>query len=515
MVSVVSVIVFAHLAAAELPVVTFSSGQAQLSDDQRAALVLALPEIQTLFAGDPSLLLQLEGHTDTVGNADTNRLMSEQRAIIVRDTLVSLNVPAARLRVLGHGPFRPIADNLTEEGRRKNRRVELVLVHSEVATKGSVAVLAHKMNQVNTRELLAEWRPAVVNEELYVAWRVGALQRSGAVVRFTRVPGSLDVRERSVVIIFGPDERVRSAGTVTLENGSLKARLAELRGAGKSQTVAITSKAAQAEVESADVVVTHNQRHTAVANHKGKGVKLRSAVKDNGATVAVEEGFGSRVEPGKDPTPPEPLPKAPALSNDDVTITDDGNFVMRLHGGPRIAHYLVEVKDTQGALVASEMVSAPRYTSAGLSPGVYTVTASAIDDNDLESLPSSPLTINTRTTTKTPTAEAPGAKAPTVAKKFAPSASPTTSTPSKTPSPYRVGREWSVFPFAVAATIGARTAMAWNDPASVGMTTNQAEVFMLGGTTLTAMFTAVGVMILFQETPTAEGDSTHVTVPPL
>ncbi|HEY0767351.1 MAG TPA: OmpA family protein [Steroidobacteraceae bacterium] len=68
--------------------------------------------------------IRIEGHTDTVGRSAFNRTLSEARAVAVRDALIARGVPAERLRARGFAARRPIADNLTEVGRARNRRIE-------------------------------------------------------------------------------------------------------------------------------------------------------------------------------------------------------------------------------------------------------------------------------------------------------------------------------------------------------------------------------------------------------
>jgi OOP family OmpA-OmpF porin len=67
----------------------------------------------------------ITGHTDNKGTAAYNKKLSLRRAQSVRDYLVSLGVDPGKLEVRGEGLAKPIADNSTEEGRAKNRRVEI------------------------------------------------------------------------------------------------------------------------------------------------------------------------------------------------------------------------------------------------------------------------------------------------------------------------------------------------------------------------------------------------------
>jgi outer membrane protein OmpA-like peptidoglycan-associated protein len=75
----------------------------------------------------PDLRIEVEGHTDDVGTDEYNQTLSERRAGAVGAFLVEQGIPADAVTALGLGESRPKADNLTPEGRRQNRRVELVV----------------------------------------------------------------------------------------------------------------------------------------------------------------------------------------------------------------------------------------------------------------------------------------------------------------------------------------------------------------------------------------------------
>lgn len=85
-----------------------------------------LQEVAKLMKGDPALKLLVAGHTDNTGSPDHNMKLSEGRAVAVVNALVRQHgVAAARLQPRGYGDTQPVAPNDTEEGRAKNRRVEL------------------------------------------------------------------------------------------------------------------------------------------------------------------------------------------------------------------------------------------------------------------------------------------------------------------------------------------------------------------------------------------------------
>jgi len=71
----------------------------------------------------------IEGHTDSVGSQKKNLLLSQKRAEAVADMLVALGVNPNRITTIGRGESMPIASNSTEEGRRKNRRIEAILTY--------------------------------------------------------------------------------------------------------------------------------------------------------------------------------------------------------------------------------------------------------------------------------------------------------------------------------------------------------------------------------------------------
>lgn len=76
----------------------------------------------------PDSVVQVLGHTDNTGDAGYNVGLSERRAEAVADVLMDHSVPFERIETIGHGEDQPIGSNLTEEGRAKNRRVEIVIL---------------------------------------------------------------------------------------------------------------------------------------------------------------------------------------------------------------------------------------------------------------------------------------------------------------------------------------------------------------------------------------------------
>ena len=88
----------------------------------------ALDELYEFLRDNPSLVIRITGHTDNVGSDKANQILSEGRANAVRDEIIKRGIIPERIEAEGKGEEEPIADNKTEEGRAKNRRVEFTII---------------------------------------------------------------------------------------------------------------------------------------------------------------------------------------------------------------------------------------------------------------------------------------------------------------------------------------------------------------------------------------------------
>ena len=104
-----------------LPDLFFAQGQASLLPGTRAAL----DKVAGVLGPRPGLRLEVQGHTDNVGNAELNRQLSQQRAEAVCLYLTAHGVSTAQLRPVGYGGSQPVADNADPAQRPRNRRVVL------------------------------------------------------------------------------------------------------------------------------------------------------------------------------------------------------------------------------------------------------------------------------------------------------------------------------------------------------------------------------------------------------
>jgi len=101
----------------------FETGKSELKPESSAAIA----EVAKLMKGNATLKLYVVGHTDNMGALEGNMKLSQNRAQSVVQALVKSNgIEAARIKAYGSGPYSPVASNDAEEGRAKNRRVELV-----------------------------------------------------------------------------------------------------------------------------------------------------------------------------------------------------------------------------------------------------------------------------------------------------------------------------------------------------------------------------------------------------
>lgn len=101
--------------------INFESGKSAIKSDSQSII----DELHKMLSANPSLKIIIEGHTDNVGNSSSNKTLSEQRASSVKTSLVNKGIAADRINTVGYGQDKPIADNSTEDGKAKNRRVEI------------------------------------------------------------------------------------------------------------------------------------------------------------------------------------------------------------------------------------------------------------------------------------------------------------------------------------------------------------------------------------------------------
>lgn len=102
--------------------INFDSGKSTIKKES----IPVVEQIIEMMRQAPEVKISVEGHTDSDGSNESNLKLSEARAKAVVELIVKGGIDAARLSSAGYGEEKPIADNSTEEGKAKNRRVELI-----------------------------------------------------------------------------------------------------------------------------------------------------------------------------------------------------------------------------------------------------------------------------------------------------------------------------------------------------------------------------------------------------
>lgn len=109
--------------------IQFDTGKATILKRSHAVL----DGVAKVMQDRPGIKVQVEGHTDSVGEAEKNRVLSQKRAESVVKYLVGKGIDSGRLTAKGFGPDKAVATNDTPEGRESNRRVEFTIVASDAS----------------------------------------------------------------------------------------------------------------------------------------------------------------------------------------------------------------------------------------------------------------------------------------------------------------------------------------------------------------------------------------------
>jgi len=240
------------------------------------------------------------------------------------------------------------------------------------------------------RATTLEWIPASPGEPLYRLDQVNTLRRAGAEVTF-RDETSLQLRENALVVIYGLTgdsdalKKTDKSGAVSLVQGELKLKLSQLRG----EPLAVQTPAARIAASSRDMNVgVDAAKMSRVAVYHG-----RAEVAAQGKQVAVLEGQGTRVENGKVPEAPRPLPAAPGWVEPGgelkLALPDESPLVdLSWRPVERAVSYRVEISQDEkfnGLLVDASVPAsnAPSLSTPGLSPGRYYARVQAVDGDGL------------------------------------------------------------------------------------------------------------------------------------
>ncbi|MBO6938520.1 MAG: LysM peptidoglycan-binding domain-containing protein [Deltaproteobacteria bacterium] len=235
-----------------------------------------------------------------------------------------------------------------------------------------------------------DWHPAERGLGLFGGWRVNTLESSAAELTF-RDTSVIQMRANTLVVIFGDTAtRARRRSTrAELRNGTLRSRLGTLR-------MEVDMPAGQAQLAGGSSVVgVDGEGTTRVSHHEGSPVVLNG---EGGGRVRVPPGNGSKVQRGRRPTRPRPLPDAPTWrrSSDAFVGLADGATI---RGGWEPVEdarvYRVEVLREERVFAAIEVPeNVTEYEMHGLPAGHYEIRVSTIDGDFFESRPSQPRTVD-------------------------------------------------------------------------------------------------------------------------
>lgn len=242
-----------------------------------------------------------------------------------------------------------------------------------------------------------QWDSGTSGQELFRTWRVGTRDRSTAKVEFKDL-STIDMREDTVVMIFGPTSGRASTLRTQLDRGVLRTRLAALDGARGDRKVIVETPAGKAELGTGSAVIdVDTSKETRVANHQGKPAKLATTR----GNVELAAGYGSRAVANKPPSPPIKLLPAPRWESSGALALAWQGDPLTLRGAwiavPGAVKYRLEIALATSPLDVEMQTEVPgtitRLEATGLPAASYLVTVASVDKDGLEGAPSAPLLI--------------------------------------------------------------------------------------------------------------------------
>lgn len=258
------------------------------------------------------------------------------------------------------------------------------------ATEGADAELTLVRNQVET--YTPDRRPGSLHEKLLRGHKVGTAELSAAELTFVDT-SRLQLSENTLIVVLG-QARVAGVSTPRMEtslvNGTLRANLALLAGAGPGSLVRTEGSEVELAAGESKVSLDH-RKTTRLAVYRGRS-KLRAAKK----TVEVPEGFGSKAEIGTPPTPPRRLPAAPVWGQhlpESLAVAATAELSASYQPGtgddvPAPDAYHVQLaRDREFRdIITDTRVPASVLTleAKGLTPGPYFARVAAIDADEFE-----------------------------------------------------------------------------------------------------------------------------------
>lgn len=284
--------------------VTILSGEFESgSKDYNEATQVGLDKLAQFLKKNRDIIIEIVGHTDSHGSESVNRELSRARAEKVRDYLmVQHNIVEERLIIRGAADDEPIADNQTEVGRAKNRRIDIKVV-KKITPPGTMTYLQREVLTKPVEE--NDFINAILNQSLFHKDRVLTRKKSHATILFSD-SSTISLSPLSLMVLYTKREDFRKAENTNIElkTGGLRTKLQQLKGKFTVETPSCMINADSVEIQ----VGIDDAKNSALSVFDGK-----SEVSAQGETVEVPEGYGASVVFNEPPSPPEPLPPPPVL----------------------------------------------------------------------------------------------------------------------------------------------------------------------------------------------------------
>jgi hypothetical protein len=373
---------FAHLLKGEKiisPTGSYETGKSDFNPDFAAFL----NKLGNFLKENQGLIIEVGGHTDNSGSPAINQKLSLSRAQQVKGYLVrKLGIDEDRIRARGYSSVFPIADNNTPEGKAMNRRIEIAALKN-INPAGKLTYIRRDVFTKLPDKI--DFIRATINQDLYHLYRVLTRKKSNANVMFQDL-SKINLGPESLMIMYSLLERgfsIPRQQNVHLMTGGLRTKLNKLKGRLQVETPSCVINPDSVEI----LVGIDKKKMSALSVFDGK-----SEVKAQGKKVDVPEGFGTIVEMGKPPAPPEPLPKAPQLikpieSKTNLPGTDTGNVSIQFQWS-RVDiedHYHLQVAgDSQFEKILEDQPLADNTAALSLGMGTYYWRVAVINKRGIE-----------------------------------------------------------------------------------------------------------------------------------
>ncbi len=349
----------------------FEKGDTNLTKESEEVI----KNVAQKLISDPNIIIDIIGYTDNLGSEKINIALSQKRASSIKKYLVkNFGIHPDRIYTYGLGSQNPIAPNDTEEGRRKNRRVE-ISIHSPDA------ILSYFKNEVLIQPvfLKPEWIKAFPEAFLYKLYKVNTKKNSCAEILFPE-KGRLNLDEDALLIIYGflKEERKKNPfHRVELQSGALRPLLTKL---SKDENFVVNTPAALVELRSKNSkILVDKSLRSLIAVYEGN-----ADVSAMGQKVRVNEGEGTKVEMGKPPEPPRPLPQIPELLGpQDNERLYNLRVLFRWKKTSTLAHFQL-AKDTMFRDLVLDTILSLDSIRLKLGKGEYYWRLSGIDEDNFE-----------------------------------------------------------------------------------------------------------------------------------